>query len=79
MFLIIFLLEYNCIVNSLLTFICIHSYSCAEKLPEEKKFFKTKEFHYIIFDEAHKLKNMTSQAFETFSNFNVHILHLLSK
>lgn len=46
---------------------------------EEKKFFKTKEFHYIVYDEAHKLKNMTSLTFEVFSNFNVCKLILLNK
>lgn len=51
--------------------LCIYSYSCATNSPEEKKLFKTKEFHYIVYDEAHKLKNMTSQTFEVFSNFNV--------
>jgi len=51
--------------------LCIYSYSCAANSPEEKKLFKTKEFHYIVYDEAHKLKNMTSQTFEVFSNFNV--------
>lgn len=51
--------------------ICIYSYSCAANSPEEKKFFKTKEFHYVVYDEAHKLKNMTSLTYEIFSNFNV--------
>lgn len=54
-----------------------HSYSCAANSFEEKKLFKTKEFHYIIYDEAHKLKNMTSQTFEVFSNFNVCIINWL--
>lgn len=49
----------------------MYSYSCAANSFEEKKLFKTKEFHYIIYDEAHKLKNMTSQTFEVFSSFNV--------
>lgn len=50
---------------------CIYSYSCATNSIEEKKFFKTKEFHYIVYDEAHKLKNMTTLTFEVFSSFNV--------
>ncbi|KAF0762962.1 SWI/SNF-related matrix-associated actin-dependent regulator of chromatin subfamily A containing DEAD/H box 1 [Aphis craccivora] len=50
--------------------VILTTYSCAANSPEEKKLFKTKEFHYIVYDEAHKLKNMTSQTFEVFSNFN---------
>lgn len=53
--------------------ILIYSYTCASNSYEEKKFFKTKEFHYIVYDEAHKLKNMNTQVFEIFSNFNVSI------
>lgn len=58
-------------LNSTDLLFCINSYSCAANSPEEKKLFKTKEFHYIVYDEAHKLKNMTTQTFEVFSNFNV--------
>ncbi|XP_050435518.1 SWI/SNF-related matrix-associated actin-dependent regulator of chromatin subfamily A containing DEAD/H box 1 homolog [Adelges cooleyi] len=50
--------------------VILTTYSCAANSNEEKKMFRTKEFHYIIYDEAHKLKNMTSQTFEIFSNFN---------
>lgn len=54
--------------------LCSYSYSCAQNSSEEKKLFKTKEFHYIIYDEAHKLKNMTTQTFDVFSSFNVCII-----
>jgi len=50
--------------------VVLTTYSCAANSNEEKKLFKTKEFHYIVYDEAHKLKNMTTQTFEVFSNFN---------
>ncbi|XP_050542472.1 SWI/SNF-related matrix-associated actin-dependent regulator of chromatin subfamily A containing DEAD/H box 1 homolog [Daktulosphaira vitifoliae] len=50
--------------------VILTTYSCAANSLEEKKMFRVKEFHYIIYDEAHKLKNMTSLTFETFSNFN---------
>lgn len=55
----------------------MHSYSCGSNSNEEKKLFKTKEFHYVVYDEAHKLKNMNSQTFEVFSNFNVSIPHIV--
>ncbi|VVC27802.1 Helicase, C-terminal,Helicase superfamily 1/2, ATP-binding domain,P-loop containing nucleoside [Cinara cedri] len=58
--------------------VILTTYSCASNSLEEKKLFKTKEFHYIVFDEAHKLKNMTSQTFEVFSNFNANYKILLT-
>lgn len=31
---------------------------------EEKKMFRVVKFHYVVFDEAHMLKNMTSQRYQ---------------
>lgn len=33
--------------------------------------FRIKEFNYIIFDEAHMLKNMNTQRYEALIQFNV--------
>lgn len=48
-----------------------NSYSCATSSFEEKKFFQKKEFNYIIFDEAHMLKNMNTQRYDALIQFNV--------
>ena len=32
--------------------------------PEDRVLFKKMEFHYVVFDEAHMLKNMASQRYE---------------
>lgn len=35
--------------------------------------FRVKEFNYVIFDEAHMLKNMNTQRYEALVQFNVSI------
>lgn len=32
--------------------------------PEERKMFRVTQMHYVIFDEAHMLKNMNTQRYE---------------
>jgi hypothetical protein len=38
---------------------------------EEKKMFRVVPFHYVIFDEAHMLKNMNTQRYENLITINV--------
>lgn len=35
--------------------------------------FRVKEFNYVIFDEAHMLKNMNTQRYEALIQFNVRL------
>lgn len=32
--------------------------------PEERKMFRVTQMHYVVFDEAHMLKNMNTQRYE---------------
>lgn len=39
--------------------------------PEERKMFRVTPLHYVIFDEAHMLKNMNTQRYENLIRINV--------
>lgn len=39
--------------------------------PEERKMFRVTPMHYVIFDEAHMLKNMNTQRYETLVRIKV--------
>lgn len=39
--------------------------------PEERKMFRVTRIHYVIFDEAHMLKNMNTQRYENLIKINV--------
>ncbi|VDO00778.1 unnamed protein product [Rodentolepis nana] len=49
--------------------ILLTSYSTATSTLEDRALMKRVEFQYGIFDEAHMLKNMTSQRYKTLSSF----------
>lgn len=38
--------------------------------PEERKMFRVMKWHYVVFDEAHMLKNMTSQRYTQLVQIN---------
>ncbi|CAG0918409.1 unnamed protein product [Notodromas monacha] len=44
--------------------VIITTYNTATSTPEDKVFVKRMPFHYVIFDEAHMLKNCATQRFE---------------
>lgn len=44
--------------------------------PEERKMFRVTPMHYVIFDEAHMLKNMNTQRYETLVRIKVSFLEL---
>lgn len=46
-------------------------YNLITSTPEERKMFKVLAFNYVIFDEAHMLKNMKTQRFENLMRVNV--------
>lgn len=39
--------------------------------PEEKKMFRVTSMHYVVFDEAHMLKNMNTQRYESLIRIKV--------
>ena len=39
--------------------------------PEEKKMFRVTPMHYVVFDEAHMLKNMNTQRYESLIKIRV--------
>ncbi|XP_065216787.1 SWI/SNF-related matrix-associated actin-dependent regulator of chromatin subfamily A containing DEAD/H box 1 homolog [Planococcus citri] len=59
------------------TDVVLTTYSCA-CTREEKKLFQGKEFNYIIFDEAHMLKNMNTQRYDFLIKFNGNFKILLT-
>jgi len=44
--------------------VILTTYNMVISSPEDRVLFKKMEFHYVIFDEAHMLKNMASQRYE---------------
>lgn len=40
-------------------------------VPSERKMFRVTPIHYVIFDEAHMLKNMHTQRYENLMQINV--------
>lgn len=50
--------------------VILSTYNVISSTPEERKMFRVTKMHYIIFDEAHMLKNMTSQRYSSLINLN---------
>lgn len=46
--------------------------------PEERKMFRVTKLHYVVFDEAHMLKNMTTQRYSQLSTINAEMRILLT-
>ncbi|KFM65528.1 SWI/SNF-related matrix-associated actin-dependent regulator of chromatin subfamily A containing DEAD/H box 1, partial [Stegodyphus mimosarum] len=44
--------------------VMITTYNMITSSAEDRSFFKRLEFHYVVFDEAHMLKNMASQRYQ---------------
>ena len=44
--------------------VILTTYNMVISSPEDRVLFKKMEFHYVVFDEAHMLKNMASQRYE---------------
>lgn len=42
--------------------------------PEERKMFRVTPMHYVVFDEAHMLKNMNTQRYETLVRIKVNFM-----
>lgn len=51
-------------------FVCF-SYNMVTSSAEDRNFFKRLEFNYVIFDEAHMLKNMASQRYTNLMRIKV--------
>ncbi|XP_017780427.1 PREDICTED: SWI/SNF-related matrix-associated actin-dependent regulator of chromatin subfamily A containing DEAD/H box 1 homolog isoform X2 [Nicrophorus vespilloides] len=45
--------------------VVLTTYNMVSSSPEERKMFRVTPMHYVIFDEAHMLKNMNTQRYET--------------
>lgn len=43
--------------------VVLTTYHTVSSTPEERKMFRVTQMHYVIFDEAHMLKNMTTQRY----------------
>lgn len=43
--------------------VVLTTYHTVTSTPEERKMFRITQMHYVIFDEAHMLKNMTTQRY----------------
>lgn len=55
-----------------------YSYHVVANSPEERKMFRVSKLHYVIFDEAHMLKNMTSQRYSYLITINAEMRILLT-
>lgn len=54
--------------------VVLTTYNLITASPEEKKMFKVLKFLYVVFDEAHMLKNMKTARYEQLSRINVSFL-----
>lgn len=50
--------------------VLLTTYHMVASSPEERKMFRVTKMHYVIFDEAHMLKNMTTQRYTQLSQIN---------
>lgn len=50
--------------------ILLTTYHTVGSTPEERKMFRVTKMHYVIFDEAHMLKNMTTQRYANLFRIN---------
>lgn len=50
--------------------IVLTTYNMIASSPEERKMFRVSKLHYVIFDEAHMLKNMTTQRYHQLAQIN---------
>lgn len=51
--------------------VILTTYTMVSSTPEERKMFRVTPMHYVIFDEAHMLKNMNTQRYETLVRIKV--------
>jgi SWI/SNF-related matrix-associated actin-dependent regulator 1 of chromatin subfamily A len=50
--------------------VILTTYALVGNSPEERKMFRVTPMHYVIFDEAHMLKNMNTQRYENLIRIN---------
>ncbi|KAJ6648406.1 Enhancer trap locus like 1 (Etl-1) [Pseudolycoriella hygida] len=50
--------------------VLLTTYHTVSSTPEERKMFRVTKMHYVIFDEAHMLKNMTTQRYSNLYTIN---------
>lgn len=50
--------------------VLLTTYHMVASTPEERKMFRVTRMHYVIFDEAHMLKNMTTQRYIQLAQIN---------
>ncbi|KAH1015833.1 SWI/SNF-related matrix-associated actin-dependent regulator of chromatin subfamily A containing DEAD/H box 1 homolog isoform X2 [Dendroctonus ponderosae] len=50
--------------------VILTTYTMVGNSPEERKMFRVTPLHYVIFDEAHMLKNMNTQRYENLIRIN---------
>lgn len=50
--------------------VILTTYTIVGNSPEERKMFRVTRMHYVIFDEAHMLKNMNTQRYENLIRIN---------
>ncbi|XP_062142273.1 SWI/SNF-related matrix-associated actin-dependent regulator of chromatin subfamily A containing DEAD/H box 1 homolog [Drosophila sulfurigaster albostrigata] len=58
--------------------VLLTTYHIVGSTPEERKMFRVCKLHYVIFDEAHMLKNMTTQRYINLININAEMRILLT-
>lgn len=58
--------------------VLLTTYHMVASTPEERKMFRVTKMHYVIFDEAHMLKNMTTQRYIQLATINAECRLLLT-
>lgn len=51
--------------------IILTTYTLLSSTPEERRLFRVMSINYIVFDEAHMLKNMSTIRYESLVKINV--------
>jgi SWI/SNF-related matrix-associated actin-dependent regulator 1 of chromatin subfamily A len=55
--------------------VLLTTYNLICSTPEERRLFRVMPINYVIFDEAHMLKNMSTVRYENLVRINVRIYH----
>ncbi|VVC90845.1 unnamed protein product [Leptidea sinapis] len=58
--------------------VVLTTYTMVSSCPEERKMFRITPMHYVVYDEAHMLKNMSTQRYDNLLKIKNNLVELMS-
>lgn len=58
--------------------VILTTYNLVSNTPEERRLFRHMPIKYVVFDEAHMLKNMSTQRYEQLIKISVRIFFIIA-